>query len=476
MQVKQTLSEGLKREFQVVVSVSDLEKRVASELEAMKAKANIPGFRPGKVPTVHLRRLYGKQVMADVVQNAVTEANKRIVEENSLRLALEPQVKLPEDQAQVESILAGKADLELSVALEILPQFEIADHSDITLEQEVLPVTDGDIDEAINRMAEGFRPFRDKAEGAVAEKGDKVMIDFVGKLDGEAFEGGTAEGHELELGSNQFIPGFEDQLIGSKSGEDKAISVSFPEDYNAAHLAGKPVTFDVKVRSVQTPGDVQINDDLAKQFGMDDLAKLRQAIHDVIEKDYKTAARRKVKRKLLDALDGKYTFDLPPTLLVQEMNNIWMQVEADMKESGKTFADEDTTEEAARAEYEIIAQRRVRLGLVLAEIGERAKVQITDEEVSKALVERARQFPGQEKAVWEYYQKNPQALAEIRAPIFEDKVVDEILAQVKLVDKVVTKEQLMAEDPAASYESEASGDKEPVKKVAKPKAKKKAED
>ena len=476
MQVTQTLSEGLKREFQVVVSISDLEQRVATELETMKAKANIPGFRPGKVPTTHLRRLYGRQVMADVVQNAVTEANKKIVEDNSLRLALEPQVKLPEEEGQVENILSGKADLQLSVALEVLPQFEIADHSDIALEREVVPVSDEDIAESITRMAEGFRPFEDKT-GAAAAKGDKVTLDFVGKLDGAPFEGGTAEGHELELGSNQFIPGFEDQLVGVKAGDEKLVSVSFPENYSAAHLAGKPVTFDVTVRAVQSPGALKIDDSLAKQFGMDDLDKLRTAVKEVIEKDYQAAARRKVKRKLLDVLDAKYDFELPPSLLVQEMKNIWMQVEADMKESGKTFADEDTTEEAAKAEYEKIAQRRVRLGLVLAEIGDKGKVVITDDEVSKALVERARQFPGQEKAVWDYYQKNPQAMAEIRAPIFEDKVVDQILSEVTLNDKTVSKATLMTEEGEADKDAVAEDKAVASKsKSAKPKVKAKVED
>ncbi len=468
MQVTQTLTEGLKREFSVKLTVADLETRMVSELETMRAKANIPGFRPGKVPTVHLRRMYGKQVMADVVQNAVTEANKKIVEDNGLKLALEPQVKLPEDQETIEKVLGGKADLEISVALEVLPSFTIADHSDITLEREVAPVDDASVDEAITRMAEGFRPFEAKEGKAVT--GDKVTIDFLGKLNGVPFDGGKGEGHELELGSNQFIPGFEDQLVGSNTGDEQVITVTFPADYNAAQLAGQDATFDVKVHKVETPGALQIDEELAKKFGMETLDKLREAIRIVIEKDYLAAARRKVKRKLLDALDGKYDFELPPTLLGQEFNNIWAQVESEMKESGKTFADEETTEEKARAEYQRIAQRRVRLGLVLAEIGEKAKVQITDEEVSQALVERARQFPGQEKAVWDYYRNNPQALAEIRAPIFEDKVVDQLLSEITLTDKAVTKDELMKEDESADAAEPAE------KSKAKAKAKKKTEE
>jgi trigger factor len=466
MQVTQTLSEGLKREFNVKLTIADLEARVVVELDTMKAKANIPGFRPGKVPVVHLRRLYGKQAMSDVVNNVITEANKKIVTDNDLKLALEPQVKLPEDKATIEQILDGKADLDLSVSLEVLPKFDIADHSDIKLEREVATATDAEIDEAINRMAEGFRPFEEKESEAA--NGDRVTIDFFGKIDGVPFDGGKAEGHELELGSNQFIPGFEDQLVGAKAGDDKIITVTFPVEYNAAHLAGKETTFDVKIHKVEAPGELKIDEDLAKKFGMEDLAKLREAIKDVIEKDYTSAARGKLKRKLLDALDGKYSFELPPSLLEQEFNNVWAQLQAEMKESGKAFEDEETTEEKAREEYLTIAKRRVRLGLVLAEIGDRSKVQITDEEVGQALVARARQFPGQEKQVWEYYRNNAQALAEIRAPLFEEKVVDQLLLEITLTDKIVTKEELLKDDLADNSE----------KPVAKPKAKakKKTED
>jgi trigger factor len=466
MQVTQTLSEGLKREFNVKLTIADLEARVVSELDVMQAKANIPGFRPGKVPKVHLRRLYGKQVMVDVVNNAVTEANKKIVADNDLKLALEPQVKLPEDQAVVEQILGGKADLDLSVSLEILPKFEIEDHSDIKLEREVVSATDVEVDEALTRMAEGFRPFEEKK--GKAAKGDKVIIDFLGKIDGVPFDGGKAEGHELELGSNQFIPGFEDQLIGSKAGEEKVVTVTFPSDYNAAHLAGKETSFDVKIHKVEAPGELKIDEELAKKFGMEDLTKLREATAGVIETDYKNAARGKLKRKLLDALDGKYNFDLPPTLLEQEFNNVWAQLQAEMKDGNKNFEEEGTTEEKAREEYLVIAKRRVRLGLVLAEIGDRSKVQITDEEVSQALVARARQFPGQEKQVWEYYRNNAQALAEIRAPLFEEKVVDQLLSEITLTDKIVTKEELLKD--------EASDDAEKPAAKPKAKAKKKSED
>ncbi len=409
MQVTQTHSEGLKREFAVSLTAVDLETRVASELETMKLKANIPGFRPGKVPVLHLRRLYGKQVMADVLENAVTEANKKIVDDNDLKLALQPNIKFPEDKDVIDQVMAGKSGVDFAIHMEVLPKFEIADHSDISLEREVAAVDDADIDAAITRMAEGFRPFAEKQ--GEATNGDRVTLDFLGKLDGVPFEGGKAEYHELELGSNQFIPGFEEQVVGMNTGEEKIIHVTFPADYAKVELAGKEVTFDIKAHKVESPSELQIDDELAQKFGMDNIEKLRNAISEVIANDHQTASRSKLKRKLLDALETKYDFELPPTLLQQEFDNVWMQLQAEMKDSGKTFADEETTEEQARTEYMKIAERRVRLGLVLAEIGDRAKVQITDEEVSQGLMARARQFRGQEKQVWDYYRNNPQALA-----------------------------------------------------------------
>jgi hypothetical protein len=274
-----------------------------------------------------------------------------------------------------------------------------------------------------------------KGEKAKAASGDRLMISFVGTLEGKPFEGGTGEGIPLDLGAGQFIPGFEEQLEGAKTGETRTVKVTFPENYTAAHLAGKPAEFEVTVTEVQAPEPVKIDDELAKSFGMESLDKLKTAIREQIGRDFGQQSRRKLKKSLLDALDAKYTFELPPTLVEQEFASVWSHVEVDMKEAKKSFEDEGTTEEAAKADYRKIAERRVRLGLVLAEIGEQAKVQISDDEVTQALVERARQFPGQEKQVWEFYRKNPQALAEIRAPIFEEKVVDHLLEQVKVEDQ-----------------------------------------
>ena len=419
-----------------------------------RGKARINGFRPGKVPVGHLRRLYGRSVMADVVQNAVNEANQKIVADNGLKLAFEPQVRFPENKDEIEAAMEAKGDLAFTVALEVLPKIEIADLSDVALVKPVAEVPESDVDAALERMASQNRNFVSKVDGAAAEKGDRLIISFVGTLEGQPFDGGKGEGIPLELGSGQFLPGFEDQLDGVKKGESRTVSVTFPENYTATHLAGKPAEFAVTVDDVQAPGELTIDDELAKGFGMESLDALKTAIREQIGRDFGTQSRRKLKKSLLDALDGKYGFELPPTLVEQEFGSVWSQVEADMKEAKKTFADEDTTEEKAREEYRKIAERRVRLGLVLAEIGEQAKIQIAEDELTQALIERARQFPGQEKEVWEFYRKNPQALAEIRAPIFEEKVVDHLLGQVKVEDKPVSREALFADEDAET-ETEA---------------------
>jgi trigger factor len=444
MQVTETLSQGLKREFQVVLPAAELEERLASELSTLKDKVRLNGFRPGKVPVAHLRKVYGRSVMADVVQNAVNEANRKIVDDNGLKLAQEPKVEFPENKEDVEQALQAKADLAFKIALEVLPSFELADLSDVTVTKPVAEVSDSEVEEALQRMADRNRPYA--AKDGEAAKGDRVVVDFVGRIEGEEFQGGKGEGVEVTLGSGGFIPGFEDQLVGGKAGEERKVTVRFPENYGAAHLAGKEAEFDVTVKEVQAPGEVAIDDDFAKGFGMDSLDKLKDAVRGSIQRAYDLQGRRKLKKELLDALDAKYAFELPPTLVEQEFAAVWSQVEADLKNNSKSFADEGTTEDEARAEYRRIAERRVRLGLVLAQTGDRANVQVSDDEVSQALVERVRQYPGQERQVWEFYQKNPQARAELRAPLFEEKVVDHVLAQVKVVEEPVSKEKLFSED------------------------------
>jgi trigger factor len=298
----------------------------------------------------------------------------------------------------------------------------------------------------MNRMAKRNHSFSAKAEGEAAETGDRVMVDFVGRTDGAEFQGGTANDIQIELGSGQFIPGFEDQLVGQKAGETRTIQVKFPENYGSTELAGKDAEFDVTVKAIEAPGESVVDDELAKAFGMESLDKLKEAVSGAMTRDYEAQARRKLKKELLDALDAKYSFELPAGLVEQEFNAVWSQVEADLKNNGRSFADDGTTEEQAREEYRRIAERRVRLGLVLAEVGEKADIKVSDEEVDRALVERIRQYPGQERQVWEFYQKNPGARAELRAPIFEEKTIDHLLAQVKVTEAETSKEALFADD------------------------------
>jgi trigger factor len=454
MQVTETSAEGLKREYKVVMAAADLAAKLESQLEEMKGKARINGFRPGKVPTAHLRRMYGKSIMSEVVQEAVNEANRKIVEENNLRLAGEPKLDIIGGQDEIENVLAAKGDLAFTVAVEMLPTFEVGAFDDVAVERIVVDVPDSDVEEAIQRMADQQRAYTDKEGDAPAiEKGDKATIDFVGKIDGEEFEGGKGEGIDLVVGSKSFIPGFEEQIEGMKKGESRTISVSFPENYAAPRLAGKAATFDVTVQNVAAPGELAIDEEFAKKFGFETLDAFRAAVRSNLEGEMGRGARVHTKRALLDALDARYTFELPEGLVSTEFDGIWNSILQEQAAAGKTFADEDTTEEKAREDYRKIAERRVRLGLVLAEVGEKAGVKVTDDEITQAVVERIRAFPGQEQALWEYYRKNPQAVAQIRAPIFEEKVIDTILAQAKVTDKHVTKEELMkmneANDEAA---------------------------
>ena len=473
MQVTQTLDEGLKREFKIVVPASDLDARLNERLATLKDRVNINGFRKGKVPVAHLKKLYGKSVMAEVLDQVVAEANRKVVDDNGLKLAMQPKVKVtaedePDEEKAVLGVVEGKHDLGLTIALEVLPKVDLKDVAELEVERLTAEVADADVDEAIERVAKQNRAFEAK-EGAAAD-GDRVTIDFVGKIDGEAFEGGSATDAPLELGSNSFIPGFEEQLVGVAAGGEKQVVVTFPADYQADHLAGKEATFDVTVKGVEAPGETKIDDELAKSLGLESLDKLKEAVREQISTDYARISRQKVKRQLLDGLDAQYAFELPPSLVEQEFDNVWRQVVADLARTGKTLADEGEDEEEAKAEYRKIAERRVRLGLVLAEIGDKHEVKVADDEVTRALVERARQYPGQEQQVWDFYRNNPDALAELRAPIFEDKVVDAILAKAKVTDRAVSKEELLS-DPEADAENE----KDTAKK-AKSKAKSKAKD
>ncbi|BAT60508.1 trigger factor [Variibacter gotjawalensis] len=446
MQVQETVSEGLRREYRVVVPAAELETKLDAKLDQLKGQVRINGFRPGKVPAAHLKKLYGRSAMAEAIDTTVNETNQKIVADNSFRMATEPKVTLPTEEAVVAEVIDGKRDLDYTVAFEILPKIEIADVRGVQLEKQVAAVADGEIDEALDRLTAQQKPYLPKGEGAKAAEGDRVQVSFVGTIDGKPFEGGTADDIAVDIGSNTFIPGFEPQLVGIGEGETRTLNVTFPENYGNTELAGKAAAFEVTAKAVQAPGTLVVDDEFAKQLGMESLAKLREAIKERIKREHDGASRSKIKRALLDALDEKHKFELPPTLVEDEFNNVWNTVTNDLKQQGRTFEQEDTTEEKARDEYRKLAERRVRLGLVLAEIGDKQKIQVSDEEVSRAVVDRARQFPGQEQQVWDYYRKNPQALATLRAPIFEEKVVDYLLELATVTEKEVSKEELFKVD------------------------------
>jgi trigger factor len=384
--------------------------------------------------------------MAETVEAVIREMNAKIVEERGLRLAMEPKVTIPNEETEVERVIAGNVDLAYTLSLEVLPKIELADFSGVQLERLTTEVTDAEINEALDKVAEQNKPYAPKGEGAKAEKGDRVVIDFTGKLDGQPFEGGTGGDIGVNVGSGTFIPGFEDQLVGMGVGESRVVKVTFPANYQAANLAGKDAEFDVTAKSVEAPAPVTLDDEFAKTLGMESLDKLKTAIKDRIAREHAAMSRQKLKRELLDKLDQMHKFAPPPTLVEDEFNNVWQVIESDLKQQGRTFADEDTTEEKAREEYRAIAERRVRLGLVLAEIGEKNNIKVTDDELSRAIVERARQMPGREQEIWEYYRKNPNAVAGIRAPIYEEKVVDFLVELAKVTDKPVSREELYKED------------------------------
>ena len=444
MQVTETSAAGLKREYRVVVPATDLEAKVNARLDDLKAQVQLRGFRPGKVPVAHLKRLYGKSAMAEVIEAAVREANSKIITDHGYKLAVEPKVVLPTEEGAVEGVIEGKSDLSYTVEMEIVPSITLADFKAIKLTRLTAEVGDDEIDKALNTIADQNRPFVAKTEGAA--NGDRLTIGFEGSIEGKPFEGGTGEDVALVMGAGQFIPGFEENLVGLKAGDSKSFDVKFPADYRATPLAGKDATFAVTVKSVEAPGQVTVDDAFAKTLGVESLAKLKDAIKERIAREHALMTRQKLKRALLDQLDERHKFEPPPSLVEQEFGNVWSQVENDLKQQNRTFADEGTTEEKAREEYHSIAERRVRLGLVIAEIGERNNIRVTDDQLRAAAMDQVRQFPGQERQIWDYYQKNPNALAGLRAPLFEDKVIDFLVELAEVTEKPVSRNELFRED------------------------------
>ncbi|KRD48951.1 MULTISPECIES: trigger factor [Sinorhizobium/Ensifer group] len=465
MQVIETLAQGLKRELKVVIPAKDMEARMNERLAEVKDRVKINGFRPGKVPVAHLKKVYGKSIMADLVNEIVREKPTEILSGRGEKSATQPEVAMTEDEAEADKILNAEADLEFTVAYEIIPAIELKDVSGIKVTREVVEIADEEVNEQILKIAESARSYESKK--GKAANGDRVTIDYLGKVDGVAFDGGKDEDAELVLGSNRFIPGFEEQLVGLKAGDEKTITVNFPADYPAANLAGKEATFDITVKDVAAAQDIEINDELATKLGLESADKLKEIVRGQIESQYGNLTRQKVKRQILDQLDELYQFETPERLVEAEFENIWRQINTDLQQAGKTFADEETTEEEARAEYRKLAERRVRLGLVLSEIGEKAGVQVSDDELQRSLFEQLRQFPGQEKQILDYFKNTPGAAASLRAPLFEEKVVDHLLGEISVTDKTVSKEELTADDEEGEGKA---AKKAPAKKKAAAKA------
>jgi trigger factor len=408
----------------------------------MKGQVNLKGFRPGKAPVSFLKKQFGKSVMGEVVDQVVNEGSQKAVADNALKPAIQPRV---EPVGDINAVVEGKADLSFTVTIDLMPDFTPGDVSTIKVEKLVSDIDDAVIDEQLQRLAESMRAYTARGEDEAAQSGDQTTIDFAGSIDGVPFEGGTGSDFNLTLGSGQFIPGFEDQLVGAKAGDKRDVKVTFPEAYHAPELAGKDAVFAVTVKEVKAPGDAVVSDETAKNLGLPDLATLKERVRDQIKGEYGQAIRLHLKRRILDALDRMHDFPLPPAMVEAEFAAIWAQVEAELAREGKTAADEGKTEEELRDEYRKIAERRVRLGLVLGKLGEQNGIQITADEVNRAIMNRARQFPGQEQQVFQYYAQNPNAQAEIRAPLFEDKVVDFIAELAQVSEKKVDKDTLFAD-------------------------------
>lgn len=440
MNVTETKSEGLSREFKVHVPASELATKLNAKIDEIRPKVQLKGFRPGKVPSAHIRKMYGKSLMSDIVNETVQETSSKALEDNSLRPAAQPSIQL---EGSAEKVVNGEADLEYNMQVEVMPDFEPADVAELEFERLIAEPSEEEVSNSLKNIAENNKAY-DAKDGA-AEDGDAVVIDFVGRIDGEAFEGGSAEGHTLVLGSGRFIEGFEAQLVGASAGEEKEVTVTFPEAYPVETLKGKPAVFTVKVNEVKAPRTPEIDNEFAKQLGLDTLESLKDAVKSQLANELRGASRQQVKRALLDALDGKHAFDLPPMMVKAEFEQIWRQLEAE-KEAGRlSEEDKAKSDEELRDEYQKIAERRVRLGLVLAEIGRRAEIDITNEELVNALRQEASRYPGQEQMVIDFYRKQPGMLAQLRAPIYEEKVVDYILAKAKVSERTVTREELMKE-------------------------------
>ena len=445
MEVTETKSEGLSRSFTIRIPADVLSEKLDAKIAEIRPQMQLKGFRPGKVPASHVKKMYGKSIMGDIIQELVTSTSQEALDERSLRPAQQPDISVEGD---VEKVAAGEADLAYTMNVEVMPEFETSDVTTLEVDRPVAEVKDEQVDEALGKLAEQNKKYEARGKTAKARDGDAVVLDFVGKIDGVAFEGGAAEGQTIVIGEGRFIPGFEEQLVGAKAGQETEINVTFPEDYPSEDLKGKAAVFEIKVEEVRAPGTPDIDDDFAKNFGLDDLEALKKIIREQIEAEHAQLSRGKVKRSLLDRLDELHSFELPAGMVEAEFNQIWAQFEREREADRLDEEDKDKSEDELKKEYHNISERRVRLGLVLAEIGRKAEIMVTEEEVARALNQEASRYPGQERQIIEFYQKQPGAMAQLRAPIYEEKVVDYILERAKVNEITVTREEL-EEEPEA---------------------------
>lgn len=454
MQVTETKNDGLSREYSVTISGSDLDARVDARLTEVAGDIRVPGFRPGKVPLAVLRQRFASSVLGEVIEKAVTETSQEVLDEREIRPAGQPKI-------EISSFDKG-SDLIYTIGVDLMPDIAPMDFSSIALTRLKPKIEDTEIEESMERLAKDFRKTEPAADGAKAATGDVAVIDFVGKVDGVAFDGGTAEGHNLELGSNRFIPGFEDQLVGAKKGDEKQVNVTFPEDYGSAELAGKDAVFDVTVQDVQVYVDNEINEDFAKSLGLESLDQLRDQVRERLEADYSNVARSRLKKDLLDVLSDGHNFDVPPAMVDGEFDQIWSQVEQAKEADSLDEEDKGKSDDELKGDYRDIAVRRVKLGMLLSEVGRINAIEVSQEDIQRAAITEAQKYPGQERQVMEFYQSNQEAQASLRAPLMEDKVVDFILEMAKITDNEVPVAEL--------FEDEAGAAAKPAKKAAAKKA------
>jgi trigger factor len=464
MQVTETSTEGLRREFSVVVPKEDIDGRMNARLVEVGASVNVPGFRPGKVPLPVLKKRFGDSVRGEILEQTIQDTIQRTMDERELRPAMEPKIDLVTFEDGV--------DLEYKLTVEVIPEIDPIDFGEIELERLTVEIPDDDVDQSVARLAEQQKTFAAE-EGRASENGDQVVMNFVGRIDGDAFDGGSADAMELELGTGRFIPGFEDQLVGAKPGEKRVVKVTFPDDYQAEHLKSKEAVFDVEITEVRTPAAVEINDEFATSMGAENLDALKTMVRTQISSEYTQVSRSRLKRDLLDQLSDRADFDVPPGMLDGEFESIWKQLEEAKEKDQLDEDDKGKSDDELRERYREIAARRIRLGLLLSEIGRANNLTVSQDDLNRAMAEQSQRFPGQEAMVMQYYQENPQAMQELQAPIFEEKIIDYILELAKVTERAVTTEELLADpdDDAAAADKKGKTKKAGKTKAAKAKAK-----